>query len=90
VIVRILGDGQFEIDEATAKRLETLDADLDACMQAKDEKRFDTILSSIVGEVHNSGKPLDPKRFLPSDLVLPPIGATLEEVRALLDSERTS
>jgi hypothetical protein len=89
MIVRILGDGQYEVDAATTKRLEDLDADLDATMKASNAKHFDELLASIVSEVHASGKPLEPETILPSDLVLPPIGSTLEEVRVLLNPERT-
>ncbi len=87
MIVRILGEGQFELDNAEASRLDPLDAALDAALASEDELAFESALSTIVSAVRELGEPLAPHHIVPSDLVLPPEGASLDEVRQLLNSE---
>jgi hypothetical protein len=87
VIVRILEDGQFDVDERTAHELETLDAGLEAALVAHDETRFRAALSELINAVHNKGRRLEPTTIVPSDLALPAADSTLEEAHTLLSSE---
>ncbi len=87
MIVRILGEGQFTLDEEAATRLSTLDADLDRAIAANDSPRFDKALHAALAEVRAHGRPLDPDSIVPSDLALPSEDSSLDEVRHLLESE---
>ena len=49
MIVRILGEGQFEVDEKLRGRLEGLDAEVEARFQANDEEGFDKALLDAAG-----------------------------------------
>ena len=87
MIVRILGEGQFEVDEQLRGRLEALDAEVEARFQANDEEGFEKALQTLQDEIRSAGRPLDPTTIMPSDLAVPAHGSTLEEVRTLFDSE---
>jgi len=86
VIVRILGDGQYELDEAAAERLGQLDVELNTALEAGDEGTFDAVLAMLVEAVRSTGSRLGTDRIVPSGLTLPHEGATLGEVAELLNS----
>jgi hypothetical protein len=87
VIIRILGDGQFEVADSSKERLDELDAALDRAVNAGDEAGFEAALSELDTEIRRVGTPVDPATILPSDLVLPHEGASLSEISELLGSE---
>ncbi|HLN06698.1 MAG TPA: hypothetical protein VK217_10500 [Acidimicrobiales bacterium] len=87
MIVRILGEGQFELREDQVAALEELDQQLVAALDSGDESRFTAALTRLVQTVRSDGTPVATDRFVPSDLTLPHESATLAEVRELLASE---
>ncbi len=87
MIVRILGEGQFELEESQIAPLEKLDQELVAALDANDEPAFRDVLSRLVKIVRSEGKPVPADRFVPSGLTLPHEGASLAELRELLASE---
>jgi hypothetical protein len=88
VIVRILDEGQYEIDDAHVEKLEELDRALLAAIEGGDEDSFRTALEAVVGTIHENGTKVDdPGHIQPSDLVVPAPDSTLDEVRSLLASE---
>jgi hypothetical protein len=84
VIVRILGEGQYEVDDSQRGALDQLDDALMATVDGGDEAGFATALGTLVSEVRRTGTPLDDDAFTPSDLVVPFVDATLEETKGLL------
>jgi len=87
VIVRIMGEGQYELDGPAVTRLEDLDATLSRALADQDEVAFEKALEAVLAEIRSSGRPLEPTTIVPSDLALPTEGSSLDEVRALLDQE---
>jgi hypothetical protein len=84
MIVRILGEGQFRLDDNAAAKLATLDKELDAAVQAGEEEAFATALHAAVHLVRTEGTPVAADEFVPADHILPFADATLDEVRKLL------
>ena len=87
MIVRILGEGQFELDASQAASLDELDKQLLAAFEADDEPAFHQVLGQLVKKVRSEGKPVAPDRFVPSDLAVPHETASLDELREFLASE---
>lgn len=87
MIIRILNEGQWEVDgagEAALDRLNELDAEVEAAVEAGDEDRFGPALHALLDAVRHDGVRLPDDTLHDSDLILPPADATLAEVRALL------
>ncbi len=84
MIVRILGEGQFQVDGDVAAKLTALDTDLDGAVEANDEPAFRTAMDASVRLVRESGKRVPDDMFLPADFILPFSDATVAEVRQLL------
>jgi hypothetical protein len=87
MIVRILGEGQFEVPSGQIAPLEELDQQLVTALDANDEPTFRDVLNRLLESVRAEGKPVPADRFVPSDLTLPDAQASLKEVRELLASE---
>jgi hypothetical protein len=84
VIVRILGEGQFRVDDDTAAKLTALDKDLDAAVRDDEEAVFRASLRAAVALVKASGTPLSADEIATADFILPFSDASLDEVRKLL------
>ncbi|MGO9964723.1 MAG: PspA-associated protein PspAA [Acidimicrobiales bacterium] len=87
MIVRILGEGQYELEDSRVAALEELDKKLVAALDSNDEHTFREALTRLVQSVRGEGKAVPPDRFVPSELTLPPETATLAELREFLASE---
>jgi hypothetical protein len=84
MIIRILGEGQYEIPDGERGTLAELDAALVDAVDAGDEAAFTAALAAITDEVRRAGQALADDAFAPSDLVVPFADATLAETRELL------
>jgi hypothetical protein len=84
MIVRILGEGRYEVPEADMPAIEQLDAQLTDALDRGDEAEFDSTLSDLIGQVRHSGVHLGSDDLQTSGLVVPHEGSSLAEVKTLL------
>ncbi len=83
MIVRILGEGQFDLQGPALQDLKVADAELFEAVAAGDEAGFDTKFGAVLQVVRHRGRPVPTDRLVESDLVLPAPDTTLEEARRL-------
>ena len=84
MIVRILGEGQFRLDDGSSAKLTVLDKDVDAAVHAGDQAVFKMALGAAVKLVRETGLPVPDDEFVTADYILPFSDATIDEVRKLL------
>ena len=87
MIVRILNEGQWEVDESELTELNKLDDEVEAAIEQGDEVAFTGSLAALLSAVRERGTPLPVDSLEDSDLILPPSDASLAEVRELLGEE---
>ena len=87
MIVRILGEGQFRVDDAATAQLNDLDAHLETAVNRKEEAAFTAALTRLLAGVRANGAPLPPDTLEPSDLILPGEDSTMDDVRKMLTDE---
>jgi hypothetical protein len=87
VIVRLMGEGQYRVDDALAERLNDLDDRAQAAADAEDEGELDRILDDMASLVRGQGEQLADDDLSSSDVVIPPSDLTLEETKRLMDHE---
>lgn len=87
MIIRILGEGQFDVSEDALERLNQLDSTVEAAVESGDTEGFGRALGALLDGVRAVGVPHDPEGLDQSDLILPPSDATIDEVRELIDGE---
>jgi hypothetical protein len=87
MIVRILGEGQLEVDDSAVSELNALDLELEAAVERGDEAAFTAARDSLLTQVRALGRPVDAGALAPSGLILPQEDATMADVRKLLTDE---
>jgi hypothetical protein len=87
MIVRISGEGQFDVPDGHVEELNRLDDDLTKAVDAGDEAQFKTALEALLGSVRTAGEELADDFIGPSDLVLPSPDSSIHEVREVLGDE---
>jgi hypothetical protein len=87
LIVRILGEGQFDVPEAAVDLLNSLDETVEQAVETGDREAFGQALAALLAGVRESALPHEVGSLDSSDLILPHAEATLEEVRDLLSGD---
>jgi hypothetical protein len=88
-IVRIMGQGQFTVDNSTLKRLSELDDSIVQLVSKdrSDDNEFRNRLTDLTRIVESKGKPLDPKEIIQSDIILPSTDLSVDEAKKLFMGE---
>jgi hypothetical protein len=87
MIVRISGEGQFEVVDGHVEELNRLDEDLTKAVDVGDDAEFKAALEALLGSVRSAGEELPADYIGPSDLVLPSPDSSIHEVREVLGDE---
>jgi hypothetical protein len=87
VIVRLLGEGQFKVDDSLIARLNELDDEVGKAVADGDERALWTGLQALADTVRENGVKLADEDLTPSDAVIPPEDLSLEEAQELLQGE---
>ncbi|MEV0202146.1 hypothetical protein [Nonomuraea sp. NPDC050691] len=87
MIVRIMGEGQVEISPKDIAVLNELDGELESAIEVGDEVIFRDKLHALLDKVRQVGMALPDDSLEPSELILPPADASIEEVREMLGDQ---
>jgi hypothetical protein len=87
VIVRIAGEGQYQLPDGDVERLNELDNEAVSAVEAGDEGRFQELWGQMLEIVQNDGNAVPDDELVESDLILPPRDITLEEAKAEFTGE---
>ncbi len=87
MIVRLMGEGQYRIDDALAERLNALDEEAAVALERNDEEALDNVLERMAEAVREGGERLPDEDLSPSDGIIPPTDLSLEEARALFSED---
>lgn len=83
MIVRLMGEGQFRVDEGLTSQLDELDSQCLAALDRGDEPELDRALDAMWRMVRAQGTRLPDEELVASDVMIPPSDLTLEETRLL-------
>lgn len=72
MIVRLMGEGQYEVEDSVLEQLNRLDDRATTAVEAGDEPTLDQALDEMFSVVRERGKPLGDEDLSASDLVIPP------------------
>jgi hypothetical protein len=84
VIVRILGEGQWEVPEEALDGLNTLDDQVEQAVGQQDQDKLTLALAALLDEVRTRGSAVPDDQIRDSTLILPDVGSSLADVEALL------
>jgi hypothetical protein len=81
MIVRIMGEGQYRIDDSDRDNLNELDNAAVAAAQGGDEAAFLQTFAALIEHVREAGTPLEGDELEGSDVLIPPADISFAEVR---------
>jgi len=84
MIIRILGEGQYDVAEESMDELNELDSVVEAAVRAGNEPAFADALVALLAGVRRLGTVHDVDSLDSSDLILPMQDASLAEVQEML------
>ena len=88
MIVRLLGEGQFRVDDELLAQLNELDAEVARAVEAGDEQRaVGRSAGARRRRARRTATKLGGRRAVPSDAIVPPEDLSLEEAQELLAGE---
>ena len=87
MIVRIATEGQYDFPDSDVDRLNELDNEVVAAVEAGDEERFHELFESLLELVRSDGRPVADDVLEESDVILPPPDATFAEAGAQFTGE---
>jgi hypothetical protein len=87
VIVRIAAEGQFQLPDEVASRLNEIDNEAVAAVESGDEQRFHALFSQMIELVENGGSPVPDDELVESQVIIPPRDLTFEEARGEFTGE---
>ena len=79
MIVRISQEGQYRLPDEFSDRLNDLDNEVVAAVDAGEEERFQEVFQQLLELVRADGTPLGDDELEESDIILPPADLTLAE-----------
>ncbi|MBV9213888.1 MAG: hypothetical protein JOZ25_09620 [Actinobacteria bacterium] len=87
MIVRIAGEGQFEVSEDVVDRLNELDNTAVAAVESGDEAAFHQLFVQLIELVESEGSRLADDELVVSDVIVPPRDITFDEAKAEFTGE---
>jgi chromosome condensin MukBEF complex kleisin-like MukF subunit len=87
MIVRLMGEGQWRVGDDVKDRLNAIDDEAAAAVEAGDEETVRSKLRELAEIVRSEGEQLPDDEIQPSDAIVPPDDLTLDEARELLTGE---
>ena len=87
MIVRLMADGQYRVEDSLREELNELDDRAVTALEADDEPTLDGVLDEMAQLVRDRGERLPDEDLSPSDLIIPPSDLTLEETKQLFTDE---
>jgi hypothetical protein len=88
-IVRIMGQGQFMVDNKILKKLNEIDNSIVQLVSndRTDNTEFKKRLTELTDIVEKNSKQLDPKEIVQSDIILPSTDLSIDEAKRLFQGE---
>ena len=87
MIVRISTEGQYELPDEDVDKLNDLDNEVVAAVEAGDEERFASAFESLLDLVRSDGRPVADDVLEESDVIIPPPDLTFAEAGAQFTGE---
>lgn len=81
MIVRIATEGQYRLADDLVERVNELDNQAVAAVEAGDEARFMELFGQIIALIRSEGQPLPEDELHASDVIVPPPDTSFDEAK---------
>jgi len=83
VIVRVMSEGQYRVDDETAATLNDLDGQASQAVESGDEETLKRLLAQMASLVREKGDRLEDGDLSASEAIVPPEDLSLDEAKQL-------
>ncbi|HUK95729.1 MAG TPA: hypothetical protein VLU96_11855 [Gaiellaceae bacterium] len=87
MIVRLMSEGRYEVDDEVAKGLNDIDDQAGAAVERGDEEALSELLRRMADAVRTNGVRVPDEDLSASEAIIPPDDLSLEEARRLFEDE---
>jgi hypothetical protein len=87
MIIRILGEGQFKLDDKHIADLNKIDNSIVDHVNKGDQIAFRKDLDKLISKVKDLGEPLDAGDIIQSDLIFPTEDLSFEEAKRIFSGD---
>lgn len=87
MIVRIMGEGQFQVSSTILDELNELDNKIVDEVAKDNEERLRALLTEMISMVKREATPLDPAEIVESNVIIPPEDLSLDEAKKIFTGE---
>jgi hypothetical protein len=89
-IVRIMGQGQFRINEDTVKKINEIDDAIVQILQNEskaDDQEYRAKVAEMVQTIKSKGQKLEDKELIESDIIVPDTDISIDEAKKVFQGE---
>lgn len=83
MIVRVLGIGQFRLDDGDMAVIEAADDAVEAAIASRDHAAFRTAIRDLIDTIESVGEAVPDSEFVASDIIVPDRDISFEEAVAI-------
>jgi len=87
MIIRILGEGQFRLDDGLVQKINKIDNQIVDHVSKGKKTEYVQDLANLISTIKELAEPVDPEEILPSDIIIPPSDLSFEEARKVFCDE---
>ena len=87
MIIRILGDGQFRLDDNLVEKINKIDNKIVDHVSRGNKEEYAQDLANLISTIKELAEPVDPVEILPSDIIIPPSDLSFEEAKKVFCDE---
>ena len=87
MIVRVMGEGQYQLEGEAVGRLNELDDRAQEALERDDESELDRYLEEMAALVRRDGERVPDDDLSPSDAIVPPSDMTLAETKKFFSEQ---
>jgi hypothetical protein len=83
MIIRIMGDGQYQASEALCDELNEIDNRIVGMVEEGKAEEFRKELAKLISEIKEKAEAIDAKEIVESNIIVPPEDLSFEEAKAV-------
>lgn len=87
MIVRLMGEGQYELDKKHVDEINKIDNGIVKIVDKGDEKLFKSEFRKLLDYVRKNGKKVSDEVIRPSEIIIPPSDLTMDEAKRIFSGE---
>lgn len=87
MIIRILGEGQYRLDDSFVQKINKIDNQIVDHVSKIKKAEYFRDLANLIATIKELAEPVDPVEILPSDIIIPPSDLSFEEARKVFCDE---